>query len=56
MPRHLHGETDKYTIGCMIRVVKRQVLEAGELGEVLDPAQEEGIRGGLQEEVMSIPK
>lgn len=40
----------------MIRAVERQVLGAGESKEVPDPAWVEGIRGGLQEEVMSTPK
>lgn len=39
----------------MIRAVKRQVLGAGEPGEVPHPAGVEGIRGGFQEEVMSPP-
>ena len=51
---HLHRETDR--TGHMIRAVKRQVLGAGEPGEVPHPAAVEGIRGGLQEEVMSTPK
>lgn len=41
---HLHGERDKYSTGYMIRAVKRQVLEAGEPGEIPHPAWVKGIR------------
>lgn len=40
LPRthHLYGETHKYTTGSPIRAVKRQILGAGEPGEVPHPA------------------
>jgi len=40
----------------MVKAVERQVLGAGETGELPHPARVEGIRGGLQEEVISTPK
>lgn len=40
---HLHGETHKYTTGCMIRAVKRQIQGVGKPGEVPDPAWVEGM-------------
>ena len=44
------------TTGHMVQAVERQVLGAGEMGELPHSAWVEGIRGGLQEEVMSTLK
>lgn len=41
---HQHGEAEKYSTGCMIRAVKRQVQGAGRPQEIPDPAWVEGIR------------